>query len=247
MTSIFHKVNLRALLICSLAVTLVLTVACISNNKTTEPEQPDTGELSILSEGDTWTHRFTLDGVNYTGIYKVTGHDLVNGQDCYIVQTIYEPPMGGVVGEATVRIDKDNRFVLTVQTPPSLAGTPYEVDTSIEYEFIDCQYYPLKTGNECTVRETTTFFMPGSGKQTSDSETRMYITETDTFQYKVDSIENVTVPAGTFECFKVDMYDDEGTILRTSWKSHQIKHLEVKSLNHQSNETTELISFTLSE
>jgi len=247
MNPISHKLHLHALFTCSIAVLLALTVACISNSEKTQTGQADTGKIPIFVEGDTWTYQFTLHGVDYTDVYKVIGEDMVNGQDCYIIQITYEPPLGGVVGEATMKIDKDHSFVLTAQTAPYLAGSPYEVDTSIEYEFIDCQYYPLKTGNECTARETKTVLIPGPGKQSSDNEARMYLSETNTFLYKVDSIEDITVPAGTFECFKVDMYDDEGTKLRTSWKSAQIKNLEVKGLNHQSSEITELVSFSLSD
>jgi hypothetical protein len=60
----------------------------------------------------------------------------------------------------------------------------------------------------------------------------------------VESIEEITVAAGTFKCFKVVTYDDEGVKLETSWYSDKVK-AKVKSILHESGDTRELQSYSV--
>ena len=62
----------------------------------------------------------------------------------------------------------------------------------------------------------------------------------------VEAFEDVTVSAGTFESFKVVEYDQDGNPLYTSWYSDEAK-IEIKSIDHETDEITELLSYNLAD
>ena len=65
-----------------------------------------------------------------------------------------------------------------------------------------------------------------------------------TEKYKVDSKEDINVPAGTFSCWKIIMYNGDGNITGTMWYSDQVKSL-VKQMDAAGNTMMELKSYTL--
>ncbi len=234
------------LLIC-IATLAVTFAACTNDSAKTTGAKEDIGALPDLTDGDTWTHRFSLEGTEYDFINTVTGKEVKEENTCHIVQCAYEPPMMGIVDSATMKLDKHTRFVRKVQTSDALKGTQFEVDTTYEYEITGKPYYPLSIGKECTIIETMTTLIPGNSQRKPGSQITPYLTSTKTFTYIVEAIEAITVPAGTFTCFKIGLYDDNSNLIRTSWKSYQVKQLEVKGIDGKSNEITELISYSFSQ
>jgi hypothetical protein len=91
---------------------------------------------------------------------------------------------------------------------------------------------------ECQVVETITSTI----KQTGESNT-----ETNTYTFKVENIEQITVPAGTFKCFKIVMYDKDGKPVITEWESDETKMYMVKGVDIQNSGTTELVSYSVSK
>ena len=98
--------------------------------------------------------------------------------------------------------------------------------------------YPLVVGKEVTITETDITVITVDGEAQRE-------TETNVFTYRVEGIEDVTAPDGTFRSFKVVKYDETGTAVGTAWESDAIKGYELKSIDHESGETSELTSYSL--
>ena len=63
------------------------------------------------------------------------------------------------------------------------------------------------------------------------------------YTYKVEGIEEVSVPAGVFRCFKIVQYDDDaGIAISTHWESDRVRQYEVKTIDHETGEVIELIA-----
>jgi hypothetical protein len=73
------------------------------------------------------------------------------------------------------------------------------------------------------------------GKTQTETKTINYI-------YKVEGIEEITVPAGKFRCFKVVQYDDTDNPLSTLWESDRVRQYLVRSVDHETGEVIELKS-----
>ena len=70
------------------------------------------------------------------------------------------------------------------------------------------------------------------------------VTETDTSIQEVVRIEEITVQAGTFECFKIATHDETGMKISESWYSDDVKN-DVKYTNYEEGYTIELKSHSM--
>jgi hypothetical protein len=68
--------------------------------------------------------------------------------------------------------------------------------------------------------------------------------KTRTSTYQVEAIEEITVAAGKFMCFKIVEYDDAGAERFTQWYSDKVRRF-VKRIDHTKPETMELKSYSL--
>lgn len=197
------------------------------------------GVLPTLSVGDRWASQFTFEDIEYEMTLEVTGEGVTDGRDCYVLEGSIEPPMMGFLSSASVKLDKATMFMLRVQMSGEYQGEPFIAADSYSYEFPGALPYPLEVGKEIEVVETytSTFTMAG------ETETE---TVTNTYTYKVEAIEEVTVPAGTFRCFKLVEYDEAGTAVYTCWMSDKVKQFNVKELDPETGEVTELVSYSVS-
>ena len=59
-------------------------------------------------------------------------------------------------------------------------------------------------------------------------------------------MEEVTVQAGVFRCFKVVQYDEDGNPLMTNWISDKVKQWGIKIMDHDTGETQVLMSYSIS-
>ena len=85
--------------------------------------------------------------------------------------------------------------------------------------------------------KTETVYTTYMGETETDS-----VTETTIF--KVEKVEEITVDAGTFNCFRIVEYDEDGNKLNTYWHSDTVKQ-NVKEINHEDGSTVELKSYSL--
>ncbi len=166
---------------------------------------------------------------------KVNAKDVTNGNGCYVVKGSFKPPIGGVIRSISMEFDKETMFFLRALISGEYQGLPFIQTSSHSYEFLGEPYYPLQVGKECEMIKTEIRTTTMLGKTQTETKT---INHT----YKVERIEEITVPAGTFRCFKIVQYDDAGIALGTHWESDKARQYEVKSIDYETGEVIELIS-----
>ncbi len=200
------------------------------------PELKD--DLPILEIGDKWTIKGSSGGIDYTMTLEVTNEDVIEDKDCYVVVSIIDPPLMGAIREATVSFDKETMETLTSHTSGNYQGDVFDQITTYTYTHSELPY-PLSLGKKWTVTETESTFSTFGEQFESEIETN-------TFTYEVEAIEEITVPAGSFECFKIVKYDDEESIVETSWQSPLIKQFSIKQIEQDTEDVMELTGYTVS-
>lgn len=229
---------MKKLAVICLAFVLMLTpimgVGCGDNGSAEVITEP----LPVLKTGDQWISGVTSNGIEYTLTTEITGEDVIDGIDCFIVEASFEPSFGGIMDTTTLKYNKETMLPLTVQTSGEYMDMPYIVAGSYSYEFPGASRYPREVGKEYEVMETLTKSTTMVGEITTETEENTYI-------YKIEKVEEITVPAGTFECFKEVQYSKTGmTALETTWYSETAK-FSVKKIDHETGDTTELKSYSL--
>ncbi|MFC2027115.1 hypothetical protein ACFLU3_00350 [Chloroflexota bacterium] len=196
------------------------------------------GALPVLEIGDKWTLKDSSEGINHTMTLEVTNEDVIDGKDCYVIASKIDPPIMGAIGEATLSFDKETMETLTSRTSGKYQGDIFDQIRTYTYTHSESPY-PLSLGKKWTVTETeATSSIFGEGFESE--------IETNTFSYEVETIEEITVPAGSFECFKVVKYNDEDSIIETSWKSPLLKQCNIKQIEHDTGDIMELTGYTVS-
>lgn len=127
-------------------------------------------------------------------------------------------------------------------------ASPYVSRTNYSYEFLDGPLWPLSVGKKVRIIErwstTEEYTCDTDQKAHSSSSTVVYT-------YEVERVESITVPAGTFRCFKILRYvegTDKGIYAR--WYSpdvrNTVKITEIYSAEgYDSSYTRELESYSL--
>lgn len=197
------------------------------------------GVLPTWSIGDRWVSQFTSEGIEYAMTLEVTSEGVTDGRDCYVVEGSFEPPLMGYISSLSAKMDKATMYWLRMQMLGEVMDEPFIIAFSYSYEFPGALLYPLEVGKEIEVIETETTTITAMGETQTE-------TVTSTYTYKVEKIEEITVLAGTFRCFKLVKYDEAGTAVSTHWTSDKVKQFDVKSIDHIPDEVTELVSYSVS-
>lgn len=219
-----------------LMLVIALLAACDGDSDKTDNEL--TGALPSLTVGDTWTQRGAEEGTEYTLIYKMMGEVKVDGKDCYDVHVESDPLLFGLTSNVSLKIEKATMDIIQNRFSGEMQGEPFDAEISYTYEYTGTEF-PYEVGKSWEVTESEISTITISGEISTE-------TETSTYTNKVEGTETVTVPAGTFECFKITVFDDAGTLLETSWLSDETKLFDVKTLDNETGEAKELISFSVS-
>jgi hypothetical protein len=191
------------------------------------------GNLPQFTIGDKWVAHWHTGGDDYTVTTEVTGNEIVDNQDCWIIETTFDPAYGGSVTGMTNKYEKSD---LDIIFSDYHLNTPGEF-TTFTYKIRGTAYYPLAVGKEA--QEIT-----DQGMITGNATIAQTENSTITNTTKVEKIEKITVPAGTFDCFKVLKYDDQGNLIQITWRSDKIKLFQVKMTDPDEPEAVyELVSF----
>ncbi len=218
--------------------TLIFLPGCSSNDEDVfELTSEQINTLPILEIGDKWAIKGPSEGTDYTMTLEVTNEDVIDGKDCYVITSIIDPPMMGSIDEATLCFDKETLQTLASYTSSKYLGKIFEQIKSYIYTYSSFPY-PLSVGKRWTITETESTSSIWGEDFDSEIEANVYT-------YEVESIEEITVPAGTFECFKVVKYDDTDSIMETSWKSPLVKS-DVKQLEQDTGDVMELTGYSVS-
>jgi hypothetical protein len=237
-------------------VVIFLTVAfvCIvayhnSPNLQQRQHFPPVGWAPILEIGDSWKLALTSKKANYNLTITVIGKETVNNVSCNVMKLFFEPenPLvhKGVSNEMTWWLDNSTLHLMRGEGKAHAYG--YDL-TFVEEHFYRFEGEMFLTvgneHNETDSREMNVYGPPPTNLLFMHEET------TTPTRIKVEAIENITVPAGTFSCYKIATYDENGqSILSTKWFSMKAK-TAVKTENYETGEfeifeTAELLSYSL--
>jgi len=235
----------------TLVVSLLLVLLCAwaapgcGGNGGTSKE----AELPILEVGDKWVYQWVTNTTQSTCTMEMKGEDTVNGKDCYVLQLSFDPPLspgltalcGGCVSDGTQMLDKANCLLLEMKGTCTKKDTKYTVVSTHTYTF-ESPLWPLKLDKQVDVSNETdkivvTVKSPTTEGTCEDGGSGDRV-------YKVEAVEQITVAAGTFECFRVVRYDGYGNKERTFWYSETVKK-DVKWIDHESGDSAELKSYSV--
>ena len=176
-------------------------------------------------------------GNEYIVTSEVTGEEFVEGKDCYVMETTFDPPYMGELTSTTNKYDKATFDIVTMDFHP----TEPDDFTSITYKSDGTPFYPLTVGKEIEKTETRTITTGNS------TITKTYDVTAST-KTVVEKIEKITVEAGTFKCFKLLKYDEYGVLVQITWRSTETKMFQVKMTDMAEEDAIyELISYSISK
>jgi hypothetical protein len=235
------KKMLGVLLVFSLLGAISFSLSACQEQEKGGEKAPE-GQLPVLQVGDKWVWNYVMDGKTYNLTEEVTGEEMVEGRDCYVINMLFDPVMtstqGGVVYTATSMkywADKATGL-LGVKMETVVTGNGQSFTSSETYSYDPwASLFPLEIGKVTEVKKTTTQYM---------SDSPMGDPAVTTEKYVVDSKEDVTVTAGTFSCWKIIMYDGAGNVKLTLWYSDQIRS-GIKTTDATGNTIMELKSYSV--
>jgi len=189
---------------------------------------------------EVWKYASMYNGVHYTDIYTLVGEETIHDASCYVWRQTCEPnfPWAGenTITERTIWTDKTTLMRLQEREMGLSQGYLYR--SLQEHFFTFSGGYPsFNVGNEYNTTSIWTEDIDvWIGNAWMDYRND---SETTTYRQKVEAIENITVAAGTFSCYKKVTYDETGQYIR--WFAIDAK-LCVKWIDYPSGDTGELIS-----
>jgi hypothetical protein len=182
--------------------------------------------------GDRWTYEVTMeeDGMEFNGdwTFKVQGEKTVVGHEVYDLSldgegtvTMEIPSLGTATMDFTVdgyhyvRISDLATVAenMTLEMSTSFFGLEISIRMFFEMTYdppLNDFGFPLDVAKEWTsassVTTTSTFAMTMGGNTTSETNTD---TSSQTSGFKCESKESTSVPAGTFESYKINQSEDD--------------------------------------
>ena len=113
-------------------------------------------------------------------------------------------------------------------------GIPFTITMIFSYDPW-LSLFPLELGNEVETEQTLTQYFEGTQSEEPTVSAQ---------RYRVDSREEITVAAGTFDCWKLIIDDGAGNIVQTVWWSDDAMSI-VKSVDANGNTVMEMLSYSL--
>ncbi len=191
------------------------------------------GSLPTLSVGDKWVTKGIAPFLVSSTTLEVTGEEVIESKDLYVMRQTTELDTGGgpfTTLSGVMKVDKSTGEMVSIQN--SLLSGEGVWAMTLSYEFPGAHRFPLKVGKEYKVVMTSTSNLSGRT-----------VVETENLTYRVETIENMTVAAGTFRCFKIVRYDEKGNTF-TSWYSDEVKSM-VKTVFNDELYPAELVSYSV--
>jgi hypothetical protein len=174
------------------------------------------GILPKLSIGDKWVVKWKIDAFEYTVTMEVTGEDVTDGKDCYVMQSTFEPAFQGLVSSATIKYEKATMLEVWMQMSGKVNEQAFVSAVGYSHQISGAPLYPAVVGTQHRIETGETTTTTAAGQTQTQTANRITVS-------KVESIEDIAVPAGTFRCFKIVKYDEKGALLSTSWASDKAK------------------------
>ncbi len=195
----------------------------------------DKGQLPDIKVGDLWEYKNIQDGIEHQLTMEVIEGD--EAGEWHTIKMTIDPPLEGMIDEATAGFDKELLLPLWTKMSGETEGEAFTAEIEATYEILSGSRWPIEVGKEITITESTTTDI----KLGDETHTE---TETETKTHKVETAEEITVEAGTFECFRSVEYDEDGEKVSTKWHSDKVK-TTVKEIDHKTGEIQELVSYSV--
>jgi hypothetical protein len=202
------------------------------------------GRPPVYAVGDSATYDFTTPDTSITLTVAVVGTEIINGRDCYRLEANYDPPFEMKMFGATVTLngfqwwlDQETLLDVRMEMRPNLrilmVDHKLHLVNDITHEFSEGEdLYPLYKGKRLTVVETSTPELKDVAEWIEAAFLAVTsLGGTNTYHYQVDAVEE-TVPAGTFETYKIIITKEDDTPVRTTWVSEELSPHEVKMILH---------------
>ncbi len=206
-------------------------------------EEAPEGQLPVFEVGDEWAWSYVMDGTTYTLTEEVTGTETVEGRDCYVIRMSFEPVISSIHDNVTYNVTDMKYYadkatgLFSVKMETVVTGNGQTFTSSEIYDYDPWEnLFPLEIGKVVEAEKTTTQYM-------GDTQTGEPAVTTE--KYVVDSKEDVTTSAGTFNCWKIMLYDGAGNITTIIWYSDQVKS-GIKNTDANGNIIMELKSYSVS-
>lgn len=209
------------------------SIYVISRSAKPDHEVPaaELGTLPAWHDGNQWVYR-TSGGDNYT--YTVSRERDWDGTPCYLLIGTISPPLERWGGNTWGCYKKGTLDPLVINVH---GDNEYPVKTWTRTYTYSADPWPLSIGKTYTKSSTEVISYTFEDDGNADEPSFRTLTIT------VDSIEKITVPAGTFESFKITAREND-VLAETRWYSNIVKN-EVKRINHKTGEVFELISYSV--
>jgi hypothetical protein len=218
--------------IVSLVVGLMVTLLAMPAVVSAEITVPE------LSSGDKWTYEIEMEeeGMEFNGdwTYKVKGEKTVAGYEVYDLSLDGDgtvemeiPSVGTAVMDFTVDGYRYLRISdlatvkesMNLEMSTSIAGIELSIEMFLEGSYsppLNDFGFPLDVGKEwnftLTYGSSSTFVMTMGDDTNSETESD---TSTESYSFKCESKESITVSAGTFESYKVKQIEDDDDYIYT--------------------------------
>lgn len=199
--------------------------------------EKEQGALPVLKIANKWVYKGTISGFACTMTEMVIGEKIVDGIECYVKEVTFDPPVHGVIAAMSLIVEKSSLDILSGKSTKVEGDGITGMVLKSAYERSGSKY-PLFVGKTWEVMEKNALTMSVADR----TETR---TRTARIRYEVEKMGEITVPAGTFSCFKILKYDEKGALDETRWVSEAVKFADVKFLDNKDGDTTELISYSV--
>ncbi|MBN2029924.1 hypothetical protein JW824_06725 [bacterium] len=216
-----------------------LIVLNCSSKRGTKSDNPvftgQRGSLPILKVGDEWAMGYVHVGDTPCEIInRVTDEKDIEGKSCYVLKSEFDPPL---LPSSILIMDKATMDVVSISSVEEIENGTIELTLNYSYEYFDTLMYPLEIGKTWKVIETENAITSVMGENHIYDSTFVYIN-------KIEKVEEITVPAGTFDCFKIVSYNEEGQMTMTWWYSDDAKN-DIKEYNHETGEDLVLTSYSI--
>lgn len=228
MSSSMHKQVFIILILIPLLIATMLSALSCGEKKAQLPE---------YKIGNQWIYKMEYQGLIHDVTIDVTDTDIVNNKECYVTVWNYQPALEGVVNEASIWVDRVTNFPVRGQATGTMMGVPYSAVIDYSYLFPSQKWWPLEVGKEIEISETLHRTTKALGLENTETERK-------TSTYEVVRVEEITVLAGTFKCFKIVEHDETGMKLSETWYSDEVKN-DIKAIDYDVGYTIELKSYSL--
>ncbi len=175
--------------------------------------------------GDTWTYKVSTELGTSELTYSVRGETTYENSNIYLVR-VSGKIMAGNSGQETQFtnddfIKKETLSVLEEERSGIVNSTTFSRRIKFDDEIVEGTQWPLQVGNTWKVRSNQTI-TTRNGLLISDEIVDVVR------NFTVESMEDVTIDAGDFRCFKIVERNEQMEVVGTSWYADKIKR-EVKN------------------